>query len=80
MIDAIRPYLARICAAIAAGIVLIVAKRWGLNLNGTIESGVADALMLITYGIFHKGLDSKINPVDAARIKTAKDHSDQSGG
>ncbi len=75
--DIIRPYLSRIIAALVVGVFWVIERHFvTIHLDRDIADPIAEVVVFLIYGFVHKATDSRINPVDAARIKTAKDHSD----
>lgn len=79
--DVIRPYLSRIIAAVVVGLFWLIEKKFvTVHIDRDVADPIAQVVVFLVYGIVHKVTDSRINPVDAARIQTAKAHSDDPAG
>lgn len=77
MSELLRPYLSRILAPVFVWIAGWIASKLHIIISPDQISAMTEfVVILILVGVGHKAIDSKINPVDAARVSTAATHSD----
>lgn len=77
MPDQLRPYISRLVAAAMLWLTSWIGTQFGITVAEEIQRYIVElVVVLIIYSITHKAVDSKVNPVDAARTSTAKAHSD----
>jgi len=72
--DFLRPILARIIAAFVGALASYLYAKYGFTLDNESQAAIVSTMFAIygiIYAIVHKGVNSKINPVDAARISTS---------
>lgn len=72
MPDSLRPYLARLLAAVVPALIGWLCGKLGVKLDPTVVAELNTATVaLLLYGISHTTLNKKMNPGDAASSKLA---------
>lgn len=78
MIDALRPFLSRIIAPVITALLAWAAIHLGLNFGDDAAGHITEyavvvlvAVMQFVNGMIHRGIDKKVNPVDAATVPLA---------
>lgn len=73
MLDAIRPFLARIVASLIVALAGWLTTHWGVDFTGLDSKELAEnlvewmlPLLLVVYSLVHRVLNKWINPGDAA--------------
>ncbi len=72
--DFLRPLFGRIIGGLVAGFAVFLSTKYGIQLTQESQAqivSVAFTIGTIVYAVVHKSVDSKINPLDAARPATA---------
>lgn len=78
MIDALRPFLSRALAPFITMALTWMAVHWGVAPGPDAAGHVTETAVIIivggmqfVYGLLHRGIDKKVNPVDAASTPIA---------
>lgn len=89
MIDSLRPFLSRAIAPFVTMGLTWVAVHWGIAPGADAAGHITETAVIIivggmqiVYGLIHRGIDKKVNPVDAASTPIAvqaKVESEQEG-
>lgn len=77
MLNALRPFLARIIASAVAGLAAWLAAHWTIELDADARQQITEAGLVLAlavaqwigttvYGLVHRALSKRLNPGDAA--------------
>jgi ATP/ADP translocase len=77
MIDALRPFISRLLAALLAGVCTWLAVRFGFTIDAATQQQLVEAIVgvivtyMTLYAASHRVIDKRINPDDAASSHAA---------